>query len=203
MDRLSVYIDGFNLYFGISDRGWRRYLWLDLVAIARRLAKPDQRLVAVKYFTARVRQDKAKIRRQATYLQALEEIGGITIHYGRYQRRSKECHQCHAAWNEYEEKMSDVKLATELLRDAFKDEFETALIITGDGDLVPPIAAVKEEFPDKKVVIVFPPERDNPRLTEVADESFRLGRGRLAKCQLPYVVTKKNGYKLIKPGEWK
>jgi hypothetical protein len=63
MDRLSVYIDGSNLYFGISDRGWRRYLWLDLAALARRLAKPDQTLAAIKYFTARVREDKAKIRR--------------------------------------------------------------------------------------------------------------------------------------------
>jgi uncharacterized LabA/DUF88 family protein len=202
MDRLSVYIDGFNLYFGISDRGWRRYLWLDLKALANRLTKPDQALVSIKYFTARVRQNKAKIRKQTTYLQAINEIGWVSTHYGRYQQRSKECRQCHATWNEYEEKMSDVKLATELLRDAFKDQFDTALIITGDGDLVPPIAAIKEDFPDKKVIIVFPPQRDNPLLEAAVDESFRLGRGRLAKCQLPRVVTKKDGYKLVRPSEW-
>jgi len=202
MDRLSVYIDRFNLYFGISDRGWRRYLWLDLNALANRLTKPGQALVSIKYFTARVRQDKAKFRKQTTYLQAINEIGGVSTHYGRYQQRLKECRQCHETWNEYEEKMSDVKLATELLRDAFKNQFDTALIITGDGDLVPPIVAIKEDFPDKKVVVVFPPQRDNPLLEEAVDEFFRLGRGRLAKCQLPHVVTKKDGYKLVRPSEW-
>jgi len=30
MDRAIVCIDGFNLYFGLCDKGWRRYLWLDL-----------------------------------------------------------------------------------------------------------------------------------------------------------------------------
>src|SRR3989304_4835741 len=77
MERVIVYIDGFNLYFGICDKGWRRYLWLDLPALATRLLTPGQQLVATKYFTARVRADPGKIRRQSTYLQALEARGGL------------------------------------------------------------------------------------------------------------------------------
>ena len=30
MERVSVYVDGFNLYYGLRSRGWRRYYWLDL-----------------------------------------------------------------------------------------------------------------------------------------------------------------------------
>lgn len=159
MMRVAVYIDGYNLYFGIAERGWRRYLWLDLDALARRLLKPKQILVSTKYFTARVREDKAKIRRQSTFLQAIETQGHVDIYYGRYQCKSKQCRHCNAKWNEYEEKMTDVRLATELMRDAYKDVFDIAMIITADGDLEPPITTIKDDFPEKNIILVFPPLR--------------------------------------------
>ena len=28
--RVAVYVDGFNLYYGLRSKGWRRYYWLDL-----------------------------------------------------------------------------------------------------------------------------------------------------------------------------
>jgi hypothetical protein len=28
--RVIAYIDGFNLYFGLRDSGYRRYYWLDI-----------------------------------------------------------------------------------------------------------------------------------------------------------------------------
>ena len=28
--RVAVYIDGFNLYYGLKSKGWSRYYWLDL-----------------------------------------------------------------------------------------------------------------------------------------------------------------------------
>lgn len=53
-ERVAAYIDGFNLYFGIRQNG-RRHLWLDLEGLVQSLLKPHQQLVAVRYFTARVR----------------------------------------------------------------------------------------------------------------------------------------------------
>lgn len=109
---------------------------------------------------------------------------------------------CHAKWREYEEKMSDVHIAPEPLRDAFKDNFDTAILVSADADLLPPIEAIKEDFPEKKIVFGYPPRRDNPRLTAVAQSTFRIGRGRLSKCQLPSSVTKPDGYVLSRPKEW-
>ena len=54
MDRVIVYIDGFNLYFGLKSKGWRRYFWLNPQKLIENLLKPGQRLVFTKYFTARV-----------------------------------------------------------------------------------------------------------------------------------------------------
>jgi hypothetical protein len=40
MSRVIVYIDGFNLYFALRSKGWRKYYWLDLARLAQKLIKP-------------------------------------------------------------------------------------------------------------------------------------------------------------------
>lgn len=32
--RVITYIDGFNLYFGLKSKGWKRYYWIVLVRLA-------------------------------------------------------------------------------------------------------------------------------------------------------------------------
>lgn len=196
MERVTVYVDGFNLYFGICSKKWRRYLWLDIGKLAKELLLQNQSLVEAKYFTARVRSNPQKVQRQSTYLQALTELGNVLIFYGRYQEKTKKCFNCNSSWKEYEEKMSDVRIASELLRDAFLDRFDVALIVSADADLQPPINIIKEDFPTKKIVLAFPPDRDSYHLRNIADAFFRVGRGRLANCQLPTRITKADGYVL-------
>ena len=73
-DRVIVYVDGFNLYYGLKDSGLRRYYWLDIQKLAENLLKPNQRLVAVRYFTTRLKETPAsatKRKRQSTYLESL------------------------------------------------------------------------------------------------------------------------------------
>ena len=68
-NRVVAYIDGFNLYYGMRSKGWRRYYWLDLNQLTERLLRPGQTLAGVRYFTARVIPDvgsEDKARRQNT-----------------------------------------------------------------------------------------------------------------------------------------
>ena len=87
MDRLIVYVDGFNLYHGLHEAAQCRWLWLDLVALAEKL-RPRSQLVAVRYFTAPVCGQQDALARQQTYHQALEVKypGQVQIIEGRYQR---------------------------------------------------------------------------------------------------------------------
>ena len=39
IERVIVYIDGFNLYFGLKSKGWKRYYWLNLQKLAIKLLK--------------------------------------------------------------------------------------------------------------------------------------------------------------------
>ena len=83
--RVIAYVDGFNLYFGLKSKGWRRYYWLNIQMLAQNLLKPNQRLLLTKYFTARITGPPDKEKRQSTYIEALETLSEFQIFYGKYQ----------------------------------------------------------------------------------------------------------------------
>ena len=70
MGQAVVYIDGMNLYHGIKAKYGRKYLWLDLFALAAQLRRPDT-IIRVWYFTTIVAGEPEAARRQETYLAAL------------------------------------------------------------------------------------------------------------------------------------
>lgn len=112
------------------------------------------------------------------------------------------CNGCGRSWDVHEEKMTDVRIATELLMDAHADRFDVALLVSGDSDLVPPIQAIHQQFPQKKVVVCFPPKRHSVHLAESSKGSFQIGRAKLAAAQLPDTVVTAKGYKLVCPAKW-
>ena len=74
MPRIMAYIDGFSLYYSLKGRAWEKYLWLNVDALARQIARPEGGIVLVKYFTAMVHPtpgDPDKANRQARYIAAL------------------------------------------------------------------------------------------------------------------------------------
>jgi len=205
MDRVIAYVDGFNLYFGMKSMGWRRYYWLDVQQLARQLLRPSQQLVSTKYFTSRVSAtpgDPDKNRRQNTYLEALGTLPDLSIRYGHYLQKRLSCGKCKATWETYDEKMTDVNIAVEMMADAFQDRFDVALLVSGDSDLSAPVEAVSRLFPSKRVVVAFPPNRVSKRLQLIATDSFVIGRRKFALSQLPDEVPKSIGFILRRPASW-
>ena len=91
MRRVMMYVDGFNLYYGLKSKGWKRYYWLDIRRMAERMLRPDQELVAVRYFTAAVQprpNDPGKPVRQRAYLEALATLRNLRIHYGYFSTQT-------------------------------------------------------------------------------------------------------------------
>ncbi|MCK5585329.1 NYN domain-containing protein [Candidatus Bipolaricaulota bacterium] len=204
-ERVIVYIDGFNLYYGIRSKRWHRYYWLNVQQLAQNLLKPGQSLVATKYFTSRVSstsRDPNKSDRQNTYLEALGTLPDVEIYYGHYLEKTVECFTCKAKWRMPEEKMTDVNIAVEMMVDSFRDRWDTALLISGDSDLVAPITNIRRMLPEKRVVVVFPPNRHSVQLQKVAHAYFTIGRRKLAVSQFPETVRKADGFELTRPVEW-
>jgi len=202
MERVIVYIDGLNLYFGIKSKGWQRYLWLNMEALAEELLIDGQRLVSTRYFTTRVKGSIAKSNRQNNYISALKVSTDVQFFYGRYQPNVKKCKKCNSTWMEFEEKMTDVHIACEILRDAYQNKFDTAILISADADLIPPIEILQEDLPSRRIVVAFPPDRRSRRLKKTVQSCIYIGRRKLRDSQLPDLITKPNGYVIRRPPEW-
>ena len=199
--RVMTYIDGFNLYHGICDSGWRRYLWLDILAFSKSLLQFNQELVKVKYFTADITHNPPKQARQSIYLDALRSLEFVEIIKGRFLKVPFECHLCNKTGFAYKEKMTDVNIAMEMLLDAQGNNFDTAILISADTDLVPIVIYVVQKL-NKRVTVAFTPERWSDHLKDVAGRHYPIGRDKFAKAQLPPRIKTSGEHFLERPPEW-
>lgn len=200
-ERVLAYVDGFNLYFGMREAGYDHCRWLNVQKLIVNLLKPHQILIGVKYFTSRVSHNPDKQKRQSTYIDALESTD-IKIIYGNYQDGSTECNRCGHKWRTAKEKMTDVNIATNIIIDAYKNEYDLAILVSGDSDLTPSIREVHTIFKNKRVFIAFPPKRHNNSMALVAKGSEIIGKKRLLDAQFEEHVSSKTGYLLTKPIGW-
>ena len=202
MERVITYIDGFNLYFGLKEKRWKRYYWLDLQKLCSNILKSDQSLVLTKYFTSRVSYPPNKVKRQGTFIEALETLDNFELFYGKYQANPYTCNKCKQVTQIQNEKMTDVNIAVEMLSDAYQNKYDTAILISADSDLKAPIQKVLELFPEKRILVAFPPSRFSFELTRIASASFTIGRKKISESVFNDEIVKKDGFKLIKPIEW-
>ena len=207
MPRSIFYVDGFNLYYGSLKSG--RYKWLNLERYFRLLRKDDD-LVHVHYFTALI--DGPWRHNQLDYLRALGTLQSTTAHLGSFKTKRVPCgvvgctHHGDKRFPMREEKRTDVHIAVQMLCDAFEDNCDLLVLISGDSDLVPAIHAVKARFPQKKVV-VYVPSRSPARgaaveLRGASDRHRTLPLGLLKAAQFPAVMVDRNGLALNKPTDW-
>jgi len=202
MKRVIAYIDGYNLYHGLRDKRWKRFYWLNLPSLARQLLKPDQTLVATKYFTTVVKEPEDKRRRQAVYLEALQTLPDFRIFYGQFLEDPITCRKCGHTYITHHEKMTDVNIAVEMLADAYQDQFDLALLLSADRDLVGPVQAVRRLFSAKDVIVAFPPKRSSFALEKAANATLHIGHNELAKSLFPETVAKSKVVMLHRPAEW-
>lgn len=201
-ERVITYIDGYNLYFGLRDSGLATSRWLDLVGLSRSLLKSNQQLEITRYFTTRVRNNPDAASRQSIYIDALESLGSIDIAYGHFLSKRLKCYNCQHTWSTHEEKKTDVNIAVRLLEDAYDDRYDLAIVISGDSDLAPPVAAVQRRFANKRVLVAFPPKRHSQDLRMHASAAFTISKTKIRSSRLPNPVTTTSGVVLHAPSGW-
>ncbi len=214
MSRVIAYIDGFNLFCGLKtgrkDHGWPNLYWLDIQALATSHLEKHHKLVAVKYFTARVggigdrsQEQKDRSMRQKTYIEAVQTLPLVTVIEGQMRKKEVSCRSCGEYTYKPDEKQTDVNIACEMVVDAFYHKLDTAFLFSGDTDLTAPIRVLTSLH--KKVIVFFPPFRalGKSEISRVATTVFALKEKHISPYQLPDTVTKKCGYILKKPDRWK
>lgn len=206
MGHAIAYVDGLNLYYAIREMGWRQYLWLDIPALAKdvlaSLGGADI-LTATKYFTSPMQNEPDRARRQALYIDALRTEPALQVFPGNIKPFTKRCPHCHTAILRFHEKQTDTGMTAEVVADALRDRFDTAILITRDTDFVPAIRTVKTECPQKRVVLVRPPGTASwDELKTHCDEVVKLQSRRLARCQFPDEIVTPGGAILRRPPEF-
>jgi hypothetical protein len=204
-----VYVDGFNLYYGaVKDTP---YKWLNIQRLCE-LLLPNHSINRIKYFTARVSgrpDDPDKPTRQQIYFRALRTIPNLEIVYGSFLSHEvmMPLAQPPAEGSRFvrvirtEEKGSDVNIATHLVHDAFRANFESAVLITNDSDLQEPVRIVQEELGLE--VGVLNPHRQTASRVLARRASFikQIRAGALRASQFPQVLRDKRG-EFRKPRSW-
>lgn len=204
MDRVICYADGLNIYYGLRKGHFRNYLWLDLKQLSELLLMGREQLTKVKYFTSPMKADAAKEARQSTFIDALSSEPMISVFKGKIKEFDDYCRACKEPYVMRREKETDTGLSVEIVRDAFRDEFDSALLMSGDTDFVPPLRVVSEEFPEKKIIVAKPincgPCVD---LRAYANRFVRVKTKHLSVCQFPDEVTTSEGYIVKRPDTFK
>jgi hypothetical protein len=203
--RANVYVDGFNLYYA-ALKG-TPYKWLDLRKLSR-LLLPNDRIHRIRYFTALINswRDQPTLQRQLTYIRALETLPRLSVHYGSCRSDSvlvglagdPPRHQEFVL--RMRQKGSDVNLASMLLADGFRGDYEVAVVISNDSDLVLPIKLVKTRL-QLPVGLLKPDERFVVELDRAATFHKPIRKGVLAASQFPPQLTDANGT-ITKPSTW-
>ncbi|MBE7533949.1 MAG: NYN domain-containing protein [Chloroflexi bacterium] len=203
--KASIYVDGFNLYYGALKN--TPFRWLDIVKLCR-LMLPRDTISQIKYFTALVNPrptDPDQLTRQQIYLRALQTIPNLEIIYGHFLTHEimmplAPPKNGYVKVIKTEEKGSDVNLALHLLSDGYKNAYDVAVIVSNDSDLLLPIQFAKKEL-GKKIGILNPQKHPSKVLIANADFVKNIRKGVLSKSLFPTSLTDSQGT-FTKPVAW-
>jgi len=206
--RVNVYVDGFNLYYGIKDTSHK---WLNPLALTTRLL-PEHTINHIHYFTARITappDDPGKPQRQDVFIRALSTIPNLTLHWGQFVSRPRRMPLVSPLADgttmvevmRTEEKGSDVNLATWLLLDGLQRKYEMAVVVSNDSDLVEPIRVVRATLGLPVGVFNPQPFQHSSELRKEAIFCRHIHAKAYAACQFPQELSDAKGI-FRKPPEW-
>jgi uncharacterized LabA/DUF88 family protein len=203
--RTIVYIDGYNLYYGLLRK--TKLKWLDIFSLFNDYVLDARaRLLEVRYYTApvlgRMCDDTSSTQRQRAYLQALRKsypqtvkiIEGKILATTPYQRLVKPIpeapHLVKVQVYDFNEKKTDVNLASDMLAAAWTGALDQAVLCSNDSDLEGAFSIIKKHLPDIRLGLVAPIMSEDHRhiskdLSQNADWSKILSLFHLQNAQLP------------------
>ena len=220
--RVAVFVDGFNVYHFIDKTpGFNKYKWINYRRLAECFLHKDDVIVSVYYFTAFMMFAHDKNRRHELFIRALGSKNIKTVK-GKFKpvirnfvlpdKSSTQIFKTRDGWIQgrirtgytFEEKKTDVNIAVHLLSKAIENEYDKAMIISGDTDIEPAIIAVRDKFPDKEIIIAVPDRSIAGSLRYLAGKHncFQIGEEHLKVSQLEDPIILPDGKTITKPLTW-
>lgn len=210
--RVIAYIDGFNLFY-CCLKG-TKYKWLDIYKLAQSMLQPDDELIAVKYFTAKIKSNKAEPERslrQDIYLEALNTNPNIHIKLG-YFSIHKTKMPLAEEWEQgkiktvevikTEEKGTDVNLAVQMVADAKDNLFDKALLFSNDSDMSYAVQIASKDCQKTIGLFINRGAVSFKTLKESVTFIKRMTPTIFANNQLPEEIITATGRTIHKPKKW-
>ena len=132
-ERVAIFIDGSNLYNGMREN--LQNTRVNLAEFIEQLRR-ERPLFRTYYYNATLTDDYDEDLRdgQQRFFESLRRIPYVTVRLGRLHRRQD---------GSLVEKGIDVALAVEALALAYQDAYDSALLVSGDGDYVELVEGIK------------------------------------------------------------
>ena len=163
LNRVMVFIDGSNLYHSLrADYGRAD---IDFARFTAALCGPDRELIRSYYYNAQIDQtkDPEGYRGQQRFLDRLRRIDDLEVRLGALVYRP----------GGPVEKGIDVRIATDMLVNASRGNYDAAILVSGDTDFADAVQAVKD-FGRKAEIALFGPGTSSRKLRDVADRVVSL-----------------------------
>jgi uncharacterized LabA/DUF88 family protein len=141
------------------------------------------------------------VARHRNYLEGLED-SGITVELARFKEKRIRCSHCGKWIIRHEEKETDVAIASRLLQLVFGGQCDTAVLVTGDTDMLPAVRLAQQLCPQVGIVFLMPYNRHNTELVKVASRHFDIKKEAYLRHQFPDPLITVLGKRLIKPSAW-
>ena len=199
-NKLIIFVDGSNLYHSLVETGFKPGK-VDYHKLFEKISNIKNPIV--RFYIAALTKDFTEKERssQQTFFSNLRKNPNLSIHFGKLQKTRNTvfqqtlvikslgfCNKCLEkaglllsafSPSSFKEKGVDVKIAIDLVIMAEKNEFNTAILLSGDTDLVP---AVEHSTKNKKVINAYFDLTSGKMLREASSSTFRITKETITSC---------------------
>lgn len=168
--RVCIFIDGSNFYHGIKHNFGRTNI--DFHKLSCLLCSPSRELIRTYYYNAPVNKEDSEdqYKSQQRFFERLRKMPYVQLRLGRLEHRD----------GGVIEKGVDIYLAVDMLKYAYNNVYDIAILISSDGDFAEAVNAVKEL--GKHVEYAHFATGKSKHLMDCCDKSTLLTAEILATC---------------------
>jgi len=213
MCRVVAYVDGFNLYHAICRLNKPYLKWCNIRKLVNFYLQEKEVLTGMRFYTAFPRfYDGGVQNRFNKYVNALATTG-VEIVYGKFKKKDLQIKVENAnktksvviRYKRHEEKQSDVNLAMDLVEGVCMNEYDKAVVVSGDSDFLRVIERVLKK--DKKILLLQPPFQKCKEIRNTGSvyENFlsqSIKKEVIEKSLFPEKILVSSGRNIIMPAEY-
>lgn len=168
-ERVMVFIDGSNFYFGCKHLLGKASI--DFHKLSQLICE-NRKLIRTYYYNAPLVKslDEQKYRSQQRFFESLKNTSYLTLKLGRLINRN----------GVYVEKGIDINIAVDMLCLAQNNAYDTAALVSGDGDFVSAVEGVQDL--GKHVEHVYFTAGQSQHLRQTCDRYIELSKASLSSC---------------------